>query len=190
MAITRIPAPRTRATTAALVALACTLPAGGAAAASKKPSLKVAGLSLNRWYLGRGAKVKANDDTNGCYTIGGPALTPQSLTLFGFVTAAHIPKSAPMTLTFTAPWYTRGRGFGTTNVYTGTFGKGLAKSKGKSQVAIFGGPQGPNDYFRYDMMPVGGATSSFIDGDYGLKVSVTVNGKKLTSASTASVDCL
>jgi len=174
---------------AVVATLAAALPAG-AEAASKKPTLRVAGLSLNRWYLGRGAKVKANDDTNGCYTIGGPSLTPDSLTLFGFVSATHIPKSAPMTLTFTTPWDTAGRGVPGGNTYTGTFGKGLSKSKGKSQVSIFGGPQGPNDYFRYDMMPTGGATSTFIDGDYGLKVSVTVKGKKLTSASTASVNCL
>jgi hypothetical protein len=193
MATTRIPHRRARRalmSTVALAALATLLPVSGAPAASKKPSLKVVGLSLNQWYLNRGAKVEADDGTNGCYTIGGPSLTPQSLTLFGFVTAAHIPKSAPMTLTFTAPWYTRGRGLGGTNVYTGTFGKGLFKSKGKGQVSAFGGPQGPNDYFRYDMMPTGGPTSSFIDGDYGLKVSVTVDGKKLTSASTASVNCL
>jgi hypothetical protein len=174
---------------AAAAAAALALPAAGAQAASKKPSLKVVGLSLNQWYMGRGAKVKLDDGTNGCYTIGGPALTPPSLTLFGFVSAAHIPKSAPMTLTFTTPWDTRGRGLAGDNTYTGPFGKGLFKSKGKGQVSAFGGPQGPNDYFRYDMMPTGAPTSTFIDGDYGLKVSVTVNGKKLTSASTASVAC-
>ncbi|MCW2996101.1 MAG: hypothetical protein JWQ18_3596 [Conexibacter sp.] len=175
---------------ALLATLAAALPAG-AQAASKKPSLKVVGLSLNQWYLSRGAKVKRDDGTNGCYTIGGPSLTPQSLTLFGFVNAAHVPKSAPMTLTFTTPWDTAGRGGGPgANVYEGTFGEGLFKSKGRNQVSIFGGPQGPNDYFRFDMLPTGGGTSNFIDGSYGLKVSVTVKGKKLTSASTASVDCL
>lgn len=169
----------TRVVAAALVAATLLIaPVAAAPAASKKPYLKVESIALNRWVMHRGAKVEANDETNGCYTIAGPEGVPQQLVLYGNVTARNIPKSAPLTVTWTAPWHQPGQPLADEAVFRSTWGKGLAKVRG-----------GKDAFERYTMAPV--PTSSWlIDGAYGMKVSVTVGGKRLTSAVSASVNCL
>jgi hypothetical protein len=165
--------------------LALALTPGTATAAKKKPKLKIAGLSVNRWFMAPGGKAELDDGTNACYTMAGPAGTPPDITVFAFVSARNVPKSAPMTLDFETPWERQYP----TEAFQGPFNRGLHKSKGKSQVAIFGGPAGKRDYFTYEMMPVGGPTSVFLSGDYKLKVTVKARGKTLTRRATVSVAC-
>ena len=167
---------------AMLLALALTT---GAAEAKKKPKLKIAGLSVNRWVMPPGGKAELDDGANACYTIAGPDGAPPDITVYAFVKARNIPRSAPMTLRFETPWDSQYP----SEPFEGPFKQGLFKSKGKSQVAIFGGPTGKHDYFTYNMMPVGGPTSSFLSGDYKLTVTVKARGKTLTRRAKVSVAC-
>jgi hypothetical protein len=164
---------------AALVAASLLALPTAAPAASKKPSLKVDRIELNRFALPRGGTVMRDDGSNGCYSIAGPEGTPLNLSLFGYVTAKNIPKSAPTTVTWTAPWHEPGQILADDAVLTTTWGKALARQRG-----------GPKTAFeRYTMAP-SQSSSQYVDGRFGMKVSVTVGGKKLTSAVTSTVNCL
>lgn len=172
-------------------AVAALLVAGsGAPAASakaRKPSLKIAGLSVNRVYMTPGTKVPYPDSANRCYMIGGASGAPDSLTVYGFVQAVKIPASAPTTVTFTAPWSAKvGAGLGTT---TGPFSKVLFRSKGRQQASLYGGAQGPFDFYSYTMLPTGYPTSYYLSGAYTLDVRTTVNGKALHAKGTATLNC-
>jgi hypothetical protein len=154
----------------------------------KKPSLKISGLSVNQVFMKPGTKVTyPGDSQNRCYRMGGPSGEPQSLTVYGFVSAVKIPKNAPTTVIFTTPWTARiGADQGTT---TGQFSKVLYHSKGRQQAAIFGGPQGPYDFFSYNMFPTGVPTSYYLSGTYTLDVTTVVNGKTLHANGSVKVLC-
>ena len=169
----------------AALLLALALPAGPAQAAKKKPKLKIVGLSVNRWLMAPGGKAELDDGTNACYTIAGPSGAPPDITVFAFVRARNIKRSAPTTLKFETPWDSQYPH----DPFAGPFKNGLYKSKNKQQVSIYGGPTGKNDYFRYEMMPVGGPTSYFVSGDYKLTVTVKASGKTLTRKAKVSVAC-
>ena len=119
--------------------------------------------------------------------MGGPSGAPQSVTVYGFVKAVKIPASAPTTVIFTTPWTAQfGADQGT---FKGAFSKVLFHSKGRRQAAIFGGPQGPNDFYSYSMLPSGVATSYYLSGKYTLDVTTTVNGKALHARATITLAC-
>ncbi len=171
----------------ALLALAPAAPA--AKPKPKKPSLKIAGLSVNQVFMKPGTKVTyPGDSQNRCYRMGGPSGEPQSLTVYGFVTAVKIPKNAPTTVTYTTPWTARFGGDLAT--MTGEFSKVLFHSKGRQQAAIFGGAQGPYDFYSYNMLPSGIPTSYYLSGDYTLDVTTKVNGKTLHAKGAVKVLCL
>jgi len=169
----------------ALLALAPAAPA--APAKAKKPSIKISGLSVNQVFSTPGTKIPYPDSQNRCYRMGGPSGAPPSVTVYGFVKAVKIPANAPTTVVFTTPWTAQfGAAIGTT---TGNFSKVLYHSKGRQQAAIYGGPQGPNDFYSYSMAPSGGATSYYLTGKYKLDVTTTVNGKALHASATITLAC-
>jgi hypothetical protein len=171
----------------ALLLVAAAAPAASAKAKPTKPSLKIAGISVNRVYLTPGTKVGYPDSQNRCYMIEGADGEPASLTMYGFVKAVKIPAGAPTTVTFTAPWSAKfGAGLGTT---TGPFSKVLFRSKGRQQASIYGGAQGPYDFYSYTMLPAGIVTSYYVSGTYTLDVTTTVNGKALHARGTVTLAC-
>lgn len=169
----------------ALFALA---PAASAAKPKpKKPSIRISGLSVNQVFSKPGTKIPYPDSQNRCYRMGGPSGAPPSVTVYGFVKAVKIPATAPTTVVFTTPWTAQfGAQTGTT---TGNFSKVLYHTKGRQQAAIFGGPQGPNDFYSYSMAPTGGATSYYLTGQYKLDVTTTVQGKTLRASATITLAC-
>jgi len=170
-------------TLSALLMLAPAAPA----AAPKKPSIKISGLSVNQVFSTPGTKIPYPDSQNRCYRMGGPSGAPPSVTVYGFVKAVKIPANAPTTVVFTTPWTAQfGAQIGTT---TGNFSKVLFHSKGRQQAAIYGGPQGPSDFYSYSMAPSGGATSYYLTGKYKLDVTTTVNGKALHASATITLAC-
>jgi hypothetical protein len=170
----------------ALVVAAAALPAAPAVAA-KKPSLKVAGLSINRFFARPGTKIVYPDSQNSCYAIEGADGAPQSLTVYAFVTAVKVPASAPATLTITTPW-SKAPG-AAPEMTSGPFKTLLFHSKGRQQAAIFGGPQGPFDFYTYSMLPTGVPTSYYVSGLYSVDVTAKVGGKTLHAAGSVKVTC-
>ena len=79
-----------------------------------------------------------------------------------------------------------GAGLGTT---TGPFSKVLFRSKGRQQASLYGGAQGPFDFYSYTMLPTGYPTSYYLSGAYTLDVRTTVNGKALHAKGTATLNC-
>lgn len=174
---------------AALATLLALAPAVSAAKPKpKRPSLKIAGLSVNQVLLAPGTKVTyPGDSQNRCYRMGGPSGAPPSVTVYGFVKAVKIPASAPTTVTFTTPWTAR---FGPEqSTTTGPFSKVLFRSRGRRQASIYGGAQGAHDFYSYTMLPTGVATSSYLSGDYALEVTTKVNGRTLRAKGTVKVLC-
>jgi len=172
-------------TLSALLALAPAAPA--ARAKAQKPSVKISGLSVNQVFSPPGTKIPYPDSQNRCYRMGGPSGAPPSVTVYGFVKGVKIPASAPTTVVFTTPWTAQfGAQIGTT---TGNWSKVLYHTKGRQQAAIYGGPQGPNDFYSYSMAPTGGATSYYLTGQYKLDVTTTVNGKALHASATITLAC-
>ena len=99
-----------------------------------------------------------------------------------------IPSSAPTTVVFTAPWdgYVHDLIQTTT---TGAFSKVLYRNKTHPAATINGGQAGPYDVFRYEMLPTGIVTSTFLDGTYGMDVKVKVAGKTLHAKATIKLAC-
>ena len=172
----------------ALAALALPAPATEAAKRTAKPSIKVMGISVNRFYVPRGGKIEEGDSSNGCYSIGGASGAPDSLTAYAYVKAVKIPKSAKLTYEFHTPWdETAGGEIGRT--YEGPFSKGLFPAKKSGGAAIYGGPTGKNFYAIYRQLPSGGGTSYYISGTYSMTVSVKVGARTLKSSATLPVNC-
>lgn len=172
-----------------IITLACAVLAQAAHANSHhppKPSVKVAGISVNQQDFPAGTKVTQQSPINACYAIGGPALTPPSLTVVGFVHAVSIPASAKTTIDFSTPW--AGAVNGVINE-TDRFSKVLFKNRGHGVAATFGGANGPNDYYRYIMLPTGYPTSSYIDGRYSLTVTIKLRTKTLHASGAITVAC-
>ncbi|MDQ8045037.1 MAG: hypothetical protein AAGC46_19960 [Solirubrobacteraceae bacterium] len=185
------------AATAALALASGVAPAADAAAAkpkktakkkaSTKPVLKVSGISVNGWYSAPGGKAKADDDTNACYRMLGPAGTPPQFQAFPFVHAVNIPADAPTTVVFHTPWDSR-----TTEdqiTATGRFSDVLFKTTKSDLAASFGGPSSSKDFYRYSMLPTGLPVMSFADGAYTVTVTTTVKGKPLTASGSVTVAC-
>lgn len=163
------------------------LPATNTAAGRvPRPSIKVRGFSVNRYYAAKGSTVKANDSTNACYIIGGPSGEPPQLVVYVYVHAVKIPPGAHMTFSFSTPWDTEAPD---QVPYDGKFSGGLFKAHGRQQAAIYGGPTGTRDYFHHRMLPTGIPASYYIDGKYSLTVSVHVGGRTLTSSGSITVAC-
>ena len=143
---------------------------------------------MNRATAYPGETIKARDSQNRCYILGGQTGQPPSLTLYGFVKAVKIPSSAPTTVVFTAPWdgYVHDLSQTTT---TGAFSKVLYRNKTHPAATINGGQAGPYDVFRYEMLPTGIVTSTFLDGTYGMDVKVKVAGKTLHAKATIKLAC-
>lgn len=169
--------------------LAALVPAAPAAAAKKqpKPSLKVVGISPNRWFTSPGRAVKLNDGTNGCYTIGGATGAPTSLQAFFFVKAVRLPANAPTTLTLNTPWDGKNPQSGAPQ--QGKLSDLLFRSKGRPQAAIFGGAAGPYDRYTYNMLPTGIPTSYYLSGKYAIDVTVKVGSKTYHAAGSITVAC-
>lgn len=165
------------------------VPVTPAAAAKKqpKPSLKVVGVSPNRWFTSPGRAVKLDDGTNGCYVIAGPTGAPTSLQAFFFVRTVRLPSNAPTTLTITTPWDAQTPDLA--KPQQGKLSSLLYRSKGRPQAGIFGGPQGPYDRYTYRMLPTGGATSYYVSGKYSIDVSVKVGPKTYHAAGAITVAC-
>lgn len=151
-----------------------------------KPSIKVLGFSVNRYYATKGSTVKANDPTNACYIIGGASGEPPQLVVYVYVHAVKIPRGAHLTYTFSTPW---DKVAPEQKSYDGKFSGGLFKAHGKQQASIYGGPTGTQDYFTYRMLPTGTPASYYIDGKYSLNVRVQAGGKTLTSYGKITVAC-
>lgn len=175
---------------AALAVLPAVLvPAAPAVAAKKqpKPSLKVVGISPNRWLTYPGQTVKLNDGTNGCYVIGGATGAPTSLQAFFFVKTVRLPSSAPTTLKLTTPWDGKNPQSGQTQ--QGKLSDLLFRSKGRPQAAIFGGPAGPYDRYTYNMLPTGIPTSYYLSGKYAIEVTVKAGPKTYRATGSITVAC-
>ena len=176
-----------RLVTVLVVAAALIVPAGTATGkAAPKPSIKVEGLSINRYYARKGSTIKAGDSTNACYIIGGATGEPRELEVYAYVHAVRIPPKTPLTYTFKTPW---DKVEPTGVDFSGPFNHGLFKAHNKQQAEIFGGPTTKQDYFTYRMFPTGAPASYYIDGTYSMAVSVKVNGKTLTSRGQVKVAC-
>jgi hypothetical protein len=174
---------------AAAVSLAGLMPAQVAQGKTKqkpKPSLKISGISVNMQNFAPGTKVTEKAPINACYGIGGPSLDPQSLTAVGFVHAVKIPSGATTTVVFTTPWAAAGNG---SEDETGKFSKLLFKNKGHGVAAIFGGAEGPYDFYTYLMLPTGSPTGNYIDGTYTFNVTTKVGAKTLHASGTVTVAC-
>lgn len=171
----------------AVLASAPTVAPHAAAAKPRKPSVKVTGLSPNRWFVRPGGTVRANDGTNGCYVIAGPAGAPPSLTVYAFVRTVGVPASAPTTVTITTPW--DGALPPGSPTVKGKLSDVLFRSRGRPQAGIFGGPQGANDRHRYVMLPTGLPTSAYYSGRYAIKVVTRVAGRTLTARGAITVAC-
>jgi hypothetical protein len=161
-------------------------PAPALAHKTKKPSIKVLGFSINRYYVTKGSTIKYPDPTNACVAIEGSDGEPPDLQSFVYLSAVKIPASAQTTWTFHTPWDALAPDQVT---YTGTFGKALVKAKGKPAAQVFGGPTGPTDYFWYRQLPQPTPASSYVNGTYSFSVTVTVGGRKLASSGSVKVDC-
>lgn len=170
----------------ATAAAAPSSPAVAAAAKKAKPALKVSRLSVNRWALAPGGKVAEGDGTNGCFSMLGPAATPPSLTVYGFVTFARVPASAPATVELTTPWDAAG-GFEPVKL-SGAFGKVLHRVKGNGAAGAFGG--GAKDVFLFSMLPTGLPAATYVDGTYAMTVTARVHGRTLRSSGRITVDCV
>jgi hypothetical protein len=177
--------PRVVGTLAVLVTIA--VPAQLAQAKPKpKPSLRIAGISVNQQDFKPGTKVTGQQPINACYGIGGAAFDPMSLTAVGFVHAVSIPSSAKTSVTFTTPWASVGNG--SMNV-TDRFSKVLFKNKGHGVASAFGGAEGPYDFYAYLMLPTGYPTSNYIDGRYAIKVTAKVGSKTLRASGSIVIAC-
>lgn len=172
---------------AALIALLVPVAPVAAAKKQPKPSLKVVGISPNRWFSRPGATVKLSDGTNGCYVIAGPGGDPASLQAFFFVQTVRLPSDAPTTLTITTPWNALDPQLAAPQ--QGKLSSLLYRSKGRPQAAIFGGAQGPYDRYTYRMLPTGGPTSYYVSGKYAIDVTVKVGPKTFHAAGTITVAC-
>lgn len=175
---------------AALAVLpALLVPAAPAAAARKqpKPSLKVVGISPNRWFTAPGRNVRLNDGTNGCYVIGGATGAPTSLQAFFFVRAVRLPSDAPTTLTLNTPW--DGKNPQSGQPQQGKLSDLLFRSKGRPQAAAFGGAAGPYDRYTYNMLPTGIPTSSYLSGKYAIDVTVKAGPKTYRATGSITVAC-
>ncbi len=153
-----------------------------------KPSIKVRGLSINRFYASQGTTVRAGDSSNGCYIIGGASGEPSELKVYAYVQATSIPASARLSYTFTTPWDRDNLDPGA-SLFSGPFSHGLFKAYHKQQAELFNGPTGKQDYFTYRMLPSGTPTSQYINGKYLLSVSVKVGGRTLSSRGGVTVAC-
>jgi hypothetical protein len=154
--------------------------------AKPKPSLKIAGVSVNRQDFKPGTKVTSQQPINACYGIGGAGFDPMSLTAVGFVHAVSIPSSATTTVAFTTPWASVGNG--SMNV-TDRFSKVLFKNKGHGLASAFGGAEGPYDFYTYLMLPTGYPTSNYINGRYAIKVTAKVGSKTLRASGSIMIAC-
>jgi hypothetical protein len=172
-----------------IVMLACALPAQSAHANSHhppKPSVKVAGISVNQQDFTPGTKVTQMSPINACYGIGGPAFTPQNLTAVGFVHAVSIPADAKTTIDFTTPWASTVNGV----IHeTERFSKALVPNRGHGVASAFGGANGPNDYYRYIMLPTGYPTSSYIDGRYSFTITIKLRTRTLHASGAITIAC-
>jgi hypothetical protein len=172
----------------ALLALMLAAPAAEAAKKKPKPSIKVMGLSINRVYVAKGDKIVPEDSTNACYRLAGEDGAPDSLTAYAYVKAVRIPASAKLTYEFHTPW-DESAGGDIGQKYEGPFAKGLFPAKSTGGAALYQGPTGKGFFATYRMLPTGGPTSIYINGDYSMTVSVKVGGKTLKSSATIPVTC-
>lgn len=154
--------------------------------AKPKPSLKIAGVSVNRQDFKPGTRVTQQQPINACYGIGGAGFDPMSLTAVGFVHAVSIPSSATTTVAFTTPWASVGNG--SMNV-TDRFSKVLFKNKGHGLASAFGGAEGPYDFYTYLMLPTGYPTTNYINGRYAIKVTAKVGSKTLRASGSIMIAC-
>jgi hypothetical protein len=167
--------------------LALVLLAGSAQAKAghpAKPSIKLTGISVNDQNFTPGTKVTLKAPINACYGIGGADQSPPDVTMFAFVHAVKVPNKAPLTTTFVTPWDTQT--LPDTADPHPTFGSSWFHNRGHQQASIFGGADGPDDFFRYDDEGTG---RNIFNGTYTVSVSVKVSGKVLRTHGSITIDC-
>ena len=149
-----------------------------------KPSIKLTGVSVNQQNFIPGTKVTLTSPINACYGIGGATQDPPDVTMFAFVHAVKIPNRAPLTTTFVTPWDTQT--VPDAEDAHPTFGNSWFHDRGHQQASIFGGPDGPDDFFRYDDEGTG---RNIFNGTYTVSVSVKVGGTTLRTHGSITVNC-
>ena len=172
----------------ALVSLAATAQPGDAhTKAAAKPSIKITGISVNRFNAEPNTKITyhPNNPPNACYDIGGADQDPTQTTVVFFISAVGVPANAPTTVKFVTPWNTLS--FPTTAGSTEQFSKTWFRNKGHGVAAIFGGSDAPDNFYKYDDEGTG---SNAFNCSYSVTTTVKVHGKLLHAHGTLKVDCV
>jgi hypothetical protein len=179
--VTRLP-PRPAAVAGLGAAVLATAPA--LAHSTPAPQIRVTGISVNQQNFAPGTKVTLKAPVNACYGIGGASQSPPSVQAFFFLHAVSIPKSAPTTVSITTPW--DHETFPSKQAPAATFSKLWFTDRGHGASAIFGGPQGKYDYYRYDDEGTG---SNIFDGKYTIVVTVKVHRRTLHAHGSITIAC-
>jgi hypothetical protein len=184
----------TRRTSTVLTALAVSLAAAcllapASALAGRKPaqakaSIKITGISVNEQNVPPGTTVTDSSPVNVCYGIGGADQDPYSVQVYFFLHAVSIPKTAPTMVLITTPWDSEG--FPSKQDPSDAFSSIWYTDRGHSGAALYGGPDGKDDYFHYDDE---GTVGNTFDGTYTIQVSVKVHGHVLHARGKLIVDC-
>lgn len=179
--MTRLPL-RPAAVAALGAAVLATAPA--MAHSAPAPKLRLTGISVNQQNFTPGTKVTLKAPVNACYGIGGPSQDPPDVQVFFFLHAVSIPKSAPTTVKITTPWDQET--LPSSQAPASQFSKLWFTDRGHGASAIFGGPQGKYDYYRYDDEGTG---SNTFDGKYTIVATVKVHHHTLRAHGSITVAC-
>jgi hypothetical protein len=160
---------------------------------SNSPALTVVGFGLNHFFLADG---KTLTDPADCSTMvqgnGYPYGPPQNIYIEVYVKAIHVPGSTPTQIGEDSPGEDEAPIARAAAAVTldppGPFSQAFG-----GDTLGFGTPPGSQaNIFRYSLLgeddPNGPAASDF-NGDYTFEVSISLNGKTLTSTATATVNC-
>jgi hypothetical protein len=160
---------------------------------AKGPSLTVVGFGLNHLFVADGTTLT---DAADCSTMvqgnGYPYGPPQNIYIEAYVKATGIPPSTPTQIGEELPGDDEAPIARTADAVTLGPAGPFSQAFGASTLGFGTPPGSQTSVFRFSLLSEDdqdGPAASDFNGDYTFEVSVSLNGKTLTSTATATVTC-